>query len=87
MKQDKTAHEVAECRISVYVDFLMAAYGCDLRGLADIAGIPRQTLTKFMNAPYEQKGIFTLGKLAGLTGVSLGWLVADDVEGADNAVS
>lgn len=87
MKNERTAREVAEGRISVYVDFLMAAYDCDLRGLADVAGMPRQTLTKFMNAPYEQKGIFTLGKLADLTGVSLGWLVADDVKEADNAAS
>ena len=87
MEKERTADEVAENRISVYVDFLMAAYGCDLRGLADIAGMPRQTLTKFMNAPYEQKGVFTLGKLADITGVSLGWLVADDVEEAGNAAS
>ena len=74
----------AECRIAAYIDFLMTAYGTDLHGLADVAGIPRQTLTKFTRAPYLQKSFFTLAKLAELTGVSLSWLAAENTAGITN---
>ena len=70
--------DAAERRITAYLDFLMAAYGTDAHGLADIAGIPRGTLTKFINAPYERKSVTVLFTLARLTDISASFLFAEE---------
>lgn len=71
--------DAAERRIAAYVDFLMASYDTDAHGLADIAGINRGTLTRFINAPYLEKRISVLATLARLTGTSLMFLMAEEV--------
>lgn len=72
--------EAAERRTNAYLDFLMAAYGTDAGGLADIAGIPRGTLTKFMNAPWGKKSVTVLFALAQMTGISVSFLFAEEPE-------
>ena len=67
----------SERRINSYIAFLMDAYGVDAHGLADLAGIPRQTLTKFIRAPYGEKGVETLVRLARVTGMPLAWLFGE----------
>ena len=75
--------EAAERRASAYVDFLMAAYGTDAAGLADVAGIPRGTLTKFINAPWGDKSIAVFSTLAQMTGISVSFLFAEEPEAAE----
>ena len=70
--------ETSERRIAAYVDFLMASYDVDAHGLADLAGIPRQTLTKFINAPYGKKSTTTLFTLARMTDISVSFLFAEE---------
>lgn len=79
--------DAAERRMAAYVDFLMAAYDVDAHGLADIVGIPRGTMAKFVNAPYECKSAGVLFTLARLTGISASFLFAEEraAEGAANA--
>ena len=76
-------HEAAERRTSAYLDFLMAAYGTDAHGLADIAGIPRGTMTKFINAPWGKKSVTVLFTLAQMTGISVSFLFAEEPEAAE----
>lgn len=68
----------AERRIAAYIGFLMASYDTDARGLADIAGIPRGTLTKFINAKFDDKHVSVLFSLARLTGIKVSFLLADE---------
>ena len=75
--------EAAERRTNAYLDFLMAAYGTDAHGLADIAGIPRGTLTKFINAPWGNKSATVFFTLAQMTGVSVSFLFAEEPEAAE----
>lgn len=70
----------AERRTNAYIDFLMAAYGTDAHGLADVAGIPRGTMTKFVNAPWGKKSSAVLFTLARMTGVSVSFLFAEEPE-------
>jgi len=70
--------EAAERRVTAYVDFLMTAYDTDAHGLADVAGIPRGTLTKFINAPWEKKSITVLFPLAQLADISVSFLLAEE---------
>ena len=68
----------AERRATAYLDFLMTAYGTDAHGLADLAGIPRGTMTKFINAPWERKSVSVFFTLAQLTGISPSFLFAEE---------
>lgn len=72
--------EAAERRTNAYLDFLMAAYGTDADGLADIAGIPRGTLAEFMGAPWDDKSTAVFFKLAQMTGISVSFLFAEEPE-------
>ena len=72
--------EASERRTNAYLDFLMAAYGTDAHGLDDIAGIPRGTLTEFINAPWDKKSVTVLFTLARLTGISVSFLFAEEPE-------
>ena len=75
--------EAAERRVTAYVDFLMTAYDTDAHGLADVAGIPRGTLTKFISAPWEKKSVTVFFTLAQMTGVSVSFLFAEEPEAAE----
>lgn len=70
--------EAAERRVTAYVDFLMTAYDTDAHGLADVAGIPRGTMTKFINAPWEKKSVTVLYALAQLADISVSFLLAEE---------
>ena len=70
--------DAAELRINAYLDFLMAAYDTGAHGLADVAGIPRGTMTKFIKAPYERKSVSVLFALAQLANISVSFLLAEE---------
>ena len=51
--------ETAEQRITAYIDFLLKAYNTDVQGLANMAGIPFDTLKAFTKAPLDENASFS----------------------------
>ena len=72
--------ELCNRRIMAYVDMLKEAYQVDNHGLADMIGVNRGTFTKFLKADFTHKTVTPAFELAKLTGISLDWLVAREVE-------
>ena len=68
----------AERRVNAYLDFLMAAYGTDARGLADLAGVKPGAMTRFVNAPNSDRSTAILFSLVRLTGISASFLLAEE---------
>ena len=64
-------------RINAYTDFLMAAYGTDADGLADLVKIEHGKMREYAAADYEDKDAETLQRLSRLTGISVSWLFAE----------
>jgi len=69
--------ETAERRMGAYVDFLMAAYDMDAHELADLIGVDRGHMTRFINSDFEHKNGSILASLIRLTGISASWLFAE----------
>lgn len=67
----------AERRIKAYTRFLMDAYGTDLEGLADIAGVSAEELRRYQAATFDNISTNVLVKLANLTCIRCGWLFAE----------
>ena len=77
---EKEYTEICDRRLNAYIRMLEEAYEVDSRGLADMVGIHRQTMTKYIKAPFMKKGIVTTFKLAEVTGISIDWLCGSDLD-------
>ena len=69
-------------RLTAYNAFLLAAYGTDADGLADIAGVDRAEMAEYLAADYEDMGAQIIQKLGALTGISYAWLFAEESDAA-----
>lgn len=75
-------NEVSARRIAAYTAFLLDAYGTDVNGLADIAGVDRGKMAEFVNeTDFENLNCAVIAKLGNMTGISFSWLFAESVEG------
>lgn len=75
-------NDASRRRIAAYTDFLMAAYGTDADGLADIAGISREDMAEYVATDdYRELNACVLSKLGRLTGISFSWLFAESTDG------
>ena len=67
--------------MTAYNAFLLAAYGTDADGLADLAGIDRTRMRRHLNkTDYRDMSAGIVEKLGMLTGISFAWLFAEDCE-------
>ena len=69
-------------RLAAYSDFLLAAYGTDADGLADIAGVDRAHMAEYLAADYDNMSVQIIQMLGALTGISYAWLFAEETDGA-----
>lgn len=69
--------ETSARRLDAYIHILMDAYGVDLEGLAEIAGVTAEEMREFQAAPYGEKSVRIFKKLALITGVSVSWLCCE----------
>ena len=78
----------ASRRLTAYSGFLLAAYGTDADGLADIAGVDRVDMAEYIaETDYRKLDAAVLQKLGFLTGISFGWLLAEESCGAPVATA
>ena len=76
--------ETSTRRFAAYSDFLLAAYGTDSDGLADLAGVSREDMAEYLaETDCKKLNASVVQKLGFLTGISFSWLFAEKVDGAE----
>ena len=75
--------ETSARRIAAYNSFLLAAYDTDADGLAEIADVDSDDMAEYLaETDYDNISVAVLQKLGNLTGISFGWLFAEQQDGA-----